>query len=47
MPDSKPSVEPIRRIVTGHDGKNVAKALLDGAPANVRYPAPGIVSTTL
>ncbi len=47
MADSKPSVAPIRRIVTGHDGKNVAKALLDGAPANVRYPAPGIVSTTL
>lgn len=47
MGDSKPSVAPIRRIVTGHDDKNIAKVLLDGAPANVKHPAPGIVSTTL
>ena len=44
MADSKPSVAPIRRIVTGHDDKNIAKVLLDGAPANVKHPAPGIVS---
>lgn len=47
MAESKPSVAAIRRVVTGHDKNNVAKALLDGAPANVKYPAPGIVSTTL
>jgi quercetin dioxygenase-like cupin family protein len=47
MTENKPSVAPIRRVVTGHDDKNIAKALLDGAPANVKYPAPGIVSTTL
>jgi quercetin dioxygenase-like cupin family protein len=47
MAESKPSVAAIRRVVTGHDKNNVAKALLDGVPANVKYPGPGIVSTTL
>jgi quercetin dioxygenase-like cupin family protein len=47
MAENKPDGVPIRRIVTGHDSKNIAKVLTDGAPANVKYPAPGIVSTTL
>lgn len=47
MAESRPNVAPIRRIVTGHDKSNSGKTLLDGAPGNVKYPAPGIVSTTL
>jgi mannose-6-phosphate isomerase-like protein (cupin superfamily) len=47
MAGNKPDVVPIRRIVTGHGSGNVAKVLLDGPPGNVKYPAPGIVSTTL
>src|SRR5271155_448356 len=33
MPQSLP---PIRRVVTGHDGKNVAKVLIDGIAGNDR-----------
>jgi len=47
MAESKPSVAAIRRVVTGHDKNNVAKALFDGVPADVKYPGRGIVSTTL
>lgn len=47
MVDEKPTVSPIRRVVTGHNDKNVAKVLLDDVATNVKYPAPGIVSTTL
>jgi len=47
MADGKPNVASIRRVVTGHGANSVAKALIDGAPANIKYPAPGIVTTTL
>ena len=47
MSNDKPAYPPIRRIVTGHDGANVAKVLIDGAATNAKYPAPGAVSTLI
>jgi quercetin dioxygenase-like cupin family protein len=44
MTDAYP---PIRRIVTGHDEKGVAKVLLDGAATNAKFPSPGTVSTLI
>jgi quercetin dioxygenase-like cupin family protein len=41
------SVNPIRRVVTGHDANHVAKAILDDAATNARYPASGNVSTLI
>jgi quercetin dioxygenase-like cupin family protein len=38
---------PIRRVVTGHDGDNVAKAILDGEATNARFPPSGIRSTLI
>jgi quercetin dioxygenase-like cupin family protein len=38
---------PIRRVVTGHDAVQVAKALLDGPATNAKHPQPGLVSTML
>ena len=31
--------KPIRRVVTGHDGKNVAKVIREGAAANTKTAA--------
>jgi quercetin dioxygenase-like cupin family protein len=36
---------PIRRFVTGHDAKNVAKVVMQGAATNAKYPSAGTVST--
>lgn len=36
---------PIRRVVTGHDAKGVAKVLIDGPATNVRSSRPGSTST--
>lgn len=47
MPDDKPNVPPIRRIVTGHDAGQVAKVLIDGPATNAKYPASGNVSTMI
>ena len=38
---------PLRRIVTGHDDKHVAKVIMDGAPTNARHGAAGNVSTLI
>lgn len=38
---------PIRRIVTGHDGANVAKVIIDGQPLNVKHGAAGNQSTLI
>ncbi len=38
---------PIRRIVTGHDDKHIAKVVMDGAPTNERRGAAGNVSTLI
>jgi quercetin dioxygenase-like cupin family protein len=47
MANERPNYPPIRRIVTGHDAKHVAKVLIDGQATNAKYPAPGIVSTMI
>jgi quercetin dioxygenase-like cupin family protein len=39
--------KPIRRVVTGHDGKHVAKVIMDGAATNAKFPGPGVVSTMI
>ena len=47
MANESPSYPPIRRVVTGHDARQVAKALIDGPATNAKYPAAGIVSTLI
>jgi quercetin dioxygenase-like cupin family protein len=37
----------VRRIVTGHDEKNVAKAMIDGPASNARHSNSGITSTLI
>jgi quercetin dioxygenase-like cupin family protein len=39
--------KPIRRVVTGHDGKNVAKVIIEGPAANTKTPRPGVASTLM
>jgi quercetin dioxygenase-like cupin family protein len=38
---------PIRRVITGHDGKNVAKVILEGRAANTKTPREGVASTLM
>jgi quercetin dioxygenase-like cupin family protein len=38
---------PIRRVVTGHDAKNVAKVMMDTPATNHKYPQAGMVSTMI
>jgi quercetin dioxygenase-like cupin family protein len=40
-------MKPIRRIVTGHDRKNVAKVIDDGAAKNTKTPREGVASTLM
>jgi quercetin dioxygenase-like cupin family protein len=48
MSTQQPSrFSPIRRVVTGHDGKNVAKAILDGPATNHKGGASGAQSTLI
>lgn len=47
MTDQKSNFPPIRRIVTGHDGDNVAKVILDAPATNAKYPPSGNVSTMI
>lgn len=44
---SENSYPPIRRIITGHDAKSVAKVLIDGPATNAKIPSPGTVSTLI
>ncbi len=39
--------EPIRRVVTGHDSKNVAKVIIEGPAANTKTPREGVASTLM
>ena len=39
--------KPIRRVVTGHDGKNVAKVIREGTAANTKLPREGVASTLM
>ncbi len=47
MADETPNYPPIRRVVTGHDGKNVAKVILDVPATNQKRPSAGLVSTLI
>ena len=50
MTDTNPVTSdhpPIRRVVTGHDGNNVAKVLIDSAATNHKSSSPGTVSTLI
>jgi len=47
MANEQPNYPPIRRIVTGHDAKKVAKVIKDGPATNAKYPMPGVVSTLI
>ena len=38
---------PIRRVVTGHDGRNVAKVIVDGPATNTKTPRDGVASTLM
>ena len=37
----------IRRVITGHDGKNVAKVIREGPAANTKTPREGVSSTLM
>jgi quercetin dioxygenase-like cupin family protein len=39
--------EPIRRVITGHDGNNVAKVILEGPATNTKRPRDGVSSTLM
>ena len=39
--------QPIRRVITGHDGKNVAKVILEGPATNTKRPREGVASTLM
>jgi quercetin dioxygenase-like cupin family protein len=41
------ALKPIRRIVTGHDKKNVAKIIDDGPAKNTKTPREGVASTLM
>jgi quercetin dioxygenase-like cupin family protein len=43
----KPNFPPIRRVVTGHDAKNVAKVIVDGPATNKKFPNSRAVSTLM
>ncbi len=39
--------KPIRRVITGHNGNNVATVILEGPAANTKRPREGVASTLL
>jgi quercetin dioxygenase-like cupin family protein len=39
--------QPIRRVITGHDGNNVAKVILEGPATNTKRPRDGVASTLM
>jgi quercetin dioxygenase-like cupin family protein len=47
MADDRPNYPPIRRVVTGHDERNVAKVILDAPATNAKFPQSGLVSTMM
>ena len=44
---TKPEFPPLRRIVTGHDSRDIARVIIDGAPTNEKFGASGSVSTLI
>ena len=47
MAEEAPNYPPIRRVVTGHDAKNVAKVVIDAPATNAKKPNSGVVSTLM
>ena len=47
MANDSPKLPPIRRVITGHDGNNVAKVLIDAPATNVKNPDSGVRSTLM
>jgi quercetin dioxygenase-like cupin family protein len=41
------SNRPIRRVITGHDRKNVAKVIREDDATNIKNPRPGVSSTLM
>ena len=39
--------QPIRRVITGHDGNNVAKVIREGTAMNTKLPREGVASTLM
>jgi len=39
--------KPIRRVITGHTNKNVAKVIIEGQATNTKVPREGVASTLL
>jgi quercetin dioxygenase-like cupin family protein len=39
--------QPIRRVVTGHDGKTIAKVIREGPATNTKRPRDGVASTLM
>ena len=39
--------KPIRRVITGHTNKNVAKVIIEGQAKNTKVPREGVASTLL
>lgn len=37
----------IRRVITGHDSKNIAKVIIDGPATNTKTPRDGVSSTLM
>jgi len=47
MAEEAPTYPPIRRVVTGHDARNVAKVLIDAPATNAKGGASGATSTLI
>ena len=47
MRSDRPDYPPIRRIVTGHDAREIAKVITDGPATNWKSGSPGTVSTLI
>jgi quercetin dioxygenase-like cupin family protein len=47
MRSDTPDYPPIRRIVTGHDARQIAKVITDGPATNWKSGSPGTVSTLI
>ena len=47
MAEEAANYPPIRRVVTGHDARTVAKVLIDAPATNAKKPNSGVVSTLM
>src|SRR5882757_12525 len=47
MINEKTTIAPMRRVVTGHGGKGIAKVLIDAPATNTKQAVPGNFATSL